>query len=281
MDDRPRSDAYVRRRRLRPLPSLPVPPLDRITPLILTFNEDPNLERVLRRLEWADRIVVVDSFSTDATLAIARSFRQVDLVQRQFDTFADQCNFGLTHVRTEWVLSLDADYVCPDALFGEIAALPSQPAENGYAAPFRYCMGGRPLRASLYPPRTVLYRRAEAHYRNDGHAHRVQVPGPIGRLSQRIDHDDRKPLSAWLRAQERYASEEAAKLRRSAAGELGRADRLRRRIWLAPLLAPAYCLLVKGLLWEGPAGWYYTLQRTYAEMLLSLKLAEQPPPDRV
>jgi glycosyltransferase involved in cell wall biosynthesis len=257
-----------------------VPSLDRITPLILTFNEEPNLQRVLQQLVWAERIVIVDSFSMDGTLAIARSYPQVEVLQRPFDSFADQCNFGLAHVQTEWVLSLDADYVCNRELFAEVAALPAHPAENGFAVRFRYCVAGRPLRASLYPPRTVLYRREHARYRNDGHAHRVEISGGIGKLSHPIDHDDRKPLTAWLRAQERYASEEAVKLRRTPPGELGRADRLRRRVWLAPALAPIYCLLAKGLLWEGPAGWYYTLQRTYAEVLLSLELAEQRLSDR-
>lgn len=257
-----------------------MPPLDRITPLIRTFNEEPNLRRVLQQLAWAKRIVIVDTFSTDRTLAIARSYPQVELLQRRFDSFAEQCNFGLAQVQTEWVLSLDADYVCSPELVAEVAALPAHPAENGFAARFRYCVGGRPLRASLYPPRTVLYRREHARYWNDGHTQRVKISGRIGELSHPIDHDDRKPLSAWLRAQERYAGDEAAKLRRTPPGELGRVDRLRRRTWIAPALAPAYCLLAKGLLWEGPAGWYYTLQRTYAELLLSLKLAEQRFSDR-
>ena len=59
--------------------------LEQITPLILTFNEAPNIGRLLERLDWARRVVVVDSFSDDQTEAIARRCPSVDFVRRCFD----------------------------------------------------------------------------------------------------------------------------------------------------------------------------------------------------
>src|SRR5436853_1091677 len=87
--------------------------LDSITPLILTFNEAPNIGRTLERLRWARDIVVVDSFSDDETLEIVSSFSQARVFQRPFDNFAAQWNFALkeTGIATEWVLGLDADFV--------------------------------------------------------------------------------------------------------------------------------------------------------------------------
>ena len=76
--------------------------LDQITPLVLTFNEEANIGRTLARLTWAPRVVVVDSHSTDRTLEIVRGFPNVEVVQRAFDTFASQWNFGLKSVRTAW-----------------------------------------------------------------------------------------------------------------------------------------------------------------------------------
>src|ERR1051326_2035309 len=151
--------------------------LDQITPLVLTCNEAPNIRRTLERLCWAKEVVVVDSFSTDDTLAIARRFPNIRIVQRAFDSFADQCNFGLQQIQTPWVLSLDADYILSEALVRELSQLStlnSQPSTCAFSARFRYCIQGRPLRASLYPPRTVLYRKDKARYRNEGHGHRVQ-----------------------------------------------------------------------------------------------------------
>lgn len=246
--------------------------LPRITPLILTCNEEPNLGRALECLAWARRTIVVDSYSTDRTVEIARSFSGVDIVQREFDTFASQSNYGLSKVETDWVLSLDADYVCPPELVEEIRTLPEDPEHDGYAARFRYCIFGRPLRGTLYPPRVVLHRCEGARYEQDGHAHRVRLPGSVDRLRSVIEHDDRKPLSSWMEAQARYAEEEATKLLSRNPDGLDPVDRLRRTGVLAPVLVPLYCLVGKRLLLDGRVGWYYTLQRTYAELLLAMRI---------
>lgn len=262
--------------------------LESVTPLLITYNEEANLERVLDRLSWARRIVVVDSFSTDATLDILAEDSRVDVYYRTFESFADQCNFGLTKIETEWVLSLDADYVLADGFVEEMASLVGETASEadseaaseadsevaGYTARFTYCVDGTPLRASLYPPRTVLFRRAMACYAADGHAHRLQLDGDTAPINTRILHDDRKPIASWLDAQRRYAEHEAAKLS-AASTPLGFVDRLRTKRWIAPLLTPLYCLFRKGLILDGPAGWLYTAQRTYAELLLTLYLSAE------
>jgi glycosyltransferase involved in cell wall biosynthesis len=84
--------------------------IEAITPLIITFDEAPNIARTLDKLAWARRIVIVDSGSTDGTVDVVACYPQVSLFKRAFDSLADQCNFGLAQVESEWVLSLDADY---------------------------------------------------------------------------------------------------------------------------------------------------------------------------
>ena len=74
--------------------------LDDITPLVITYNEAPNIARTLDRLLWARRIVVIDSGSTDETLEIVRSYPQAEVIHRPFDDFASQCNFGIAQVAT-------------------------------------------------------------------------------------------------------------------------------------------------------------------------------------
>ncbi|MFM7326188.1 MAG: glycosyltransferase, partial [Nodosilinea sp.] len=106
--------------------------LKNITPLILTYNEAPNIDRTLACLTWASQIVVIDSFSTDDTLAIVQRYPQVQVYQRVFDSFAEQCNFGLTHITTPWTLSLDADYQVSSTLVDEIRLLPDNPVVNGF-----------------------------------------------------------------------------------------------------------------------------------------------------
>lgn len=248
--------------------------LDSITPMILAWNEAANIERCLEAVRWADRVLVIDAMSTDATLEICAKFSNVEVIQREFDTFAAQANFGLSHVRTEWVLSLDADYVVPSEWSTTIGAL-GDGEVAGYSTPFVYCVFGRPLRGSVYPPRTTLYRRAAATYENDGHAHRVRISGPVQLLDVRICHDDRKPLSRWFMAQVRYAREEADKLASTPVAEMTMPDRIRCRIILAPALMSAYCLFVRGCILDGWPGWYYVLQRACAETMLSIELLDR------
>lgn len=247
--------------------------LDQITPLIITYNEACNVARTLDALDWARRIVVVDSGSTDGTLDILARYKQVDVVARSFDNFASQCNFGLTLVNTLWVLSLDADYQLCRELIDEVSAL--QPRDNtmGYRASFTYCIHGRPLRGTLYPPRVVLFRLGAATYEQTGHAHRLNVSGQVERLRGRIRHDDRKPLGRWLASQRTYAAQEAHHL--LAGLPLNRIDRLRRMAWPAPLAVLFYVLFAKGCILDGWPGWYYALQRLIAEALLAAEILDR------
>jgi glycosyltransferase involved in cell wall biosynthesis len=243
-----------------------------LTALILTRNERENIERALGVLAWVPHILIVDSFSTDDTCERAARFPSVEIVKREFDTFASQCNFGLTEIKTPWVLSLDADYILTPDLIGELKGLEPDGDTAGYSAAFRYCVYGRPLRNTIYPPRTILYRRDRAHYEDEGHGHRVRIAGPVFSLKGKIDHDDRKPLSRWIRSQDSYSTLEARHLIATPNDRLNWQDRLRKRIYFAPLVIFFYLLFGRGLILDGWPAWYYVFQRTVAEMLLSLRL---------
>ena len=245
-----------------------------ITPLILTYNEEANLARCLSRLAWAREIVVVDSLSRDATKEIAARHTNVRFVERPFDHHTAQWNFGLERVHTEWVLSLDADYVLEPGFEQELAALHPAADLAAYAASFHYCINSRPLRATLYPPRLALFRRSRCRYVPDGHTQRLHSDGPTAALRTRILHDDRKPLSHWVWSQDRYAKLEAEKLVALPKSALGFNDRIRRTIVLGPPVVLLYTLFVRGVILDGWAGWYYAFQRALAETLLSLRLIE-------
>ncbi|NDJ18726.1 glycosyltransferase family 2 protein [Myxacorys almedinensis] len=248
--------------------------LQDVTPLILTFNEAPNIGRILDHLAWAKRIVVVDSYSTDSTINILKLHPQVEIFQRQFDTHANQWNYGLAQVQTEWVLSLDADYIVPEALVSEINTLSNASEVDSYSIRFKYCVFGKPLRGTILPPRQALFRRQKATYIDDGHTQVLQVSGQYAMLDSYFHHDDRKPLSRWLWAQDRYMALEVKKLLSTPEQELSLGDRIRKSKILAPLVILIYCLFLKGGILDGWAGWYYAFQRVLAEILLSIHLIE-------
>ena len=250
--------------------------LDQITPLILTYNEAPNIARSLDSLRWASEVVVVDSFSTDDTATIAASYPNVRVIKRAFDCHRNQWEFGLkqTGITTEWVLALDADYIVTADLISEFENLKPSAQTTGYRASFIYCISGKRLHSGIYPPVTVLYRTRSANYIQDGHTQRVSLDGEIEELRAPILHDDRKPLRRWFESQKRYTKLEAQKLRAAHPAELSFLDRLRRWPLIVPPLALFYCLIVRAGIFDGWAGFYYAFQRTVAELMLSLYLIE-------
>lgn len=246
-----------------------------ITPIILTYNEAPNITRTLDQLAWAERVVVIDSGSTDATLAILAGYPQVEVLYRPFDTHAQQWNFGLAQVRSPWVLSLDADYVLSPALLAELEQWQPQATIAGYYLPFRYCVFGKPLRGGILPPRLALFERSKSHYVDDGHTQLLMLDGSSDHFKHPIHHDDRKPLSRWLWAQDRYAQLELAKFQAADQRFSRFNDWVRKQIVLAPFAVFFYCLIIKGGILDGWRGWYYAFQRMLAELLLALHLMEE------
>jgi glycosyltransferase involved in cell wall biosynthesis len=250
--------------------------LDQITPLILTYNEAPNIGRTLAALGWARDIIVVDSFSNDETLEIASSFPQVRVFQREFDSHRNQWEFGLreTDIKTPWVLALDADYVVTNEAVAELKELQPDEAIVGYRAKFTYCIHGKEIHSGIYPPVTVLYRREVATYVQDGHTQRVVVDGRVEGLRVRLLHDDRKSLRRWLYSQARYAELEREGIVKRQREALDFRDRIRLWFVVAPAAMFFYCLIVRGGILDGWPGLYYAFQRSLAELMLSLYLLE-------
>jgi glycosyltransferase involved in cell wall biosynthesis len=249
--------------------------LDAITVLILTYDEESNIGRTLEAVQWARQILIIDSGSTDRTLEIVAAYPQVRVLTRKFDSFAEQCNFGLAHITTPWVLSLDADYELTPGITAEIGNLVPIDQVSGYRARFIYRINGRPLRATLYPPRTILYRHDRARYRNEGHGHRVVVEGDVRNLAGRIYHDDRKPLARWFGSQQGYARREAEHLLSAPRHELNTMDRIRLLGWLAPIAVLPYTLFVKRCILDGRAGLLYAFQRLLAETMIAIEIMDR------
>jgi glycosyltransferase involved in cell wall biosynthesis len=245
-----------------------------VTPLILTYNEADNIARALEKLVWANQIVVIDSYSTDETLDILNQYPSVKVLQRKFDTHANQWNYGISHVDTDWVLSLDADYILTSKVIDEIKNIDFESGKNAYFARFQYCVFGKPLKGTILPPRQILFNKNHSKYVDDGHTQRLKVEGTSADLSGFVHHDDRKPLSRWLWAQDRYMVIEAQKIISTPWSELSWSDRARRTKVFAPPLILFYCLVLKKGVLDGSAGLYYALQRVLAEILLTLCLIE-------
>lgn len=254
--------------------------LARITPVILCYNEEANIRKNLEKLVWAKAVVVVDSFSTDDTLQIASEFENIHIYKRNFDTHATQWNYALDKVNTEWVMTLDADYVLTNELIREISQICYPSLFSAYTVSLRMCVLGKPIRCGLMPPRMVLFDKKRCIYYDDGHTQQLKVDGLVSSLRGEIYHDDLKPLDRFLWSQTRYSLLTLQNLtsRNNKEGVLtkgGLAKSMRIRSILWPFLMFCYILFWKGGIFEGSRGVHYAFQRLVAESIIKLRLLEK------
>lgn len=185
-----------------------------VSVLIFTLDEELNLPACLDSLEWCDDIVVIDSFSTDATLDICRR-RQIRIVQHAFTGFGDQRNFALQNVQLkhDWVLILDADERVPRELAEELSILAATNAPHigAYRLRRRFYLWGKWLRhSSLYPTWVVRFvHRKKVHYMNRGHAETEQVGGETGEIQSYLVDENLRGLDAWFDRQYAYSRKDA------------------------------------------------------------------------
>lgn len=243
--------------------------------LVITYNEEMNIFRTLSAIQWIPEVLIVDSGSTDRTLEIIGQFSNTRIIYRKFDSFANQCNFGLDQLSADWVLSLDADYVLSPQLSFEVSKLVSNGVKHissfqAYRIGFYYCINGKSIRSGLLPPRTCLYQRKCASYVDVGHGHKVMINGNVGQLKSKIYHDDRKPFTTWLETQQRYQRIEAAMLTAKRSKGLPIQDLIRKHTFMAPFSAFFMCLILRRGLLDGKAGIIYAFYRLVAESLLYL-----------
>ena len=143
---------------------------------------------------------------------------------------------------------------------------------GGYAggvAGFEYRVSGRPLLGSVYPAKLVVFRRDGVRVSQPGHTQELEVDGPVYRFAAKLIHDDRKPVTRFVRSQVEYSRLEASRL--SSGTRLRWQDRLR-RLGLMPILAGAAAYLRSGGPLRGSASLRYAYERTLFECMLALRV---------
>ncbi len=177
---------------------------------IITLNEEKNIDRCLKSVSWADEIIVVDSFSQDKTLEICRKYKAKTFT-RSFINYADQKNYALSQVTSEWALSLDADEEVTEELKQEILATIQDPkALAGYRIPHHPFIFGRKFYYSgtqdAKPIR--LFKKLSARYSQPIHEV-VQISGAIGTLRSPFLHYTYPTIEDYFTRFNRYTSMEA------------------------------------------------------------------------
>lgn len=261
-----------------------------VSVLILTLDEELNLPACLASVSWSDDIVVLDSFSQDRTVEIARNFG-ARVYQRRFDSERQQRTYGLREIeyRNRLVYLPDADEVTPPALRDELLSIAGDPSRREvlYRVRFKTLLMGQWLRhSSLYP--TWIARLVEpSRIRFEREINLETVAnGPEGRLEGHVLHYTfNKGLNAWFDKHNRYSWHEARESLKSLAAErvdwhallfATGAERRRAlktlsfRLPCRPLLRFLYMYLLRGGFLDGRAGFVYCrLLMTYETMIVT------------
>ena len=182
--------------------------------LVLTYNEEANIADCLDSVRWADDVVVLDSFSSDETQAIAEE-KGARFFQRKFDDFGSQRNYALDSIdfKHEWVFHLDADERFNDELRDECERVISGDCKSAYFVPNRIIFLGRWIRrCTQYPyPQVRLIKRGEVRFAKSGHGQKEdQAVRGVGHIHVAYDHYNfSKGIEDWISKHNKYSSEEA------------------------------------------------------------------------
>ena len=243
----------------------------RVSVIVPVKNEAENLRRCLPALAWADEVFVVDSQSTDETIAVAESFG-AEVVQFHFNgTYPKKKNWALDHLpfRNEWALIVDADEVVVPELAEEIARRTSADEADGFYLNMKYFFLGRRIKHCGYAEawNLRLFKHRLGRYEkmpvapgtrtgdNEAHEH-VELDGRTLRLAHELDHHAYPSIAVWVEKHNRYAVWEAAMysrfLREPIPATIGRGKRFKRllkkvylRLPMRPLVRFAYAYFAR------------------------------------
>jgi len=187
-----------------------------LTVVILTYNEEKNIRFALESVKgWVKNIFIVDSFSTDNTLEIAREFK-CKIYQNPWRNYASQLNWALKNlsIDTEWIMRLDADEIVTSSLRDElIDELPR--IENDitglYVNRRIYFLGKWMKHGTMYPIKVLrIWRKGSGYCEKRWMDEHIKIiKGKIFFLKNDIIDNNRNNLSWWINKHNQYATREA------------------------------------------------------------------------
>jgi glycosyltransferase involved in cell wall biosynthesis len=179
----------------------------RLSAIIITKDEAANIAECLDSVAFCDERIVVDSGSTDGTLAIARE-KGARVSLHTWQGFGPQKNHALSLARGEWVLSIDADERVTPELAAAIQEALAKQSHDAYEILRRSSFCGAMMRQSGWSRDFVLrlFRRGKARFSDDVVHERVLYPGPVGRIKAPLVHHPVKRLEDAIRRMDTYST---------------------------------------------------------------------------
>ncbi|MGK4567617.1 glycosyltransferase family 2 protein [Flavobacterium sp. 3HN19-14] len=167
-------------------------PNNNISVLIITLNEEIHMQELLSDLDFADEVIVVDSFSTDRTKEISESFSNVKFLVNKFENYTSQRNFAIDKARNNWILFIDADERLTPELKAEILETVERPkTASAYMFPRKFMFKKKPLHFSGWQTDRIfrLFRKDKARYTAQRLVHeKLDVDGQVGFFENELIH---------------------------------------------------------------------------------------------
>lgn len=163
---------------------------NKLTALVITLNEEKNIRDLMLNLDFADEIIVVDSFSSDKTLEILKEFPQVKVYQHAFNNFSEQRNIAIDYATNDWILFIDGDERISDNLKQEIQnVLNSNNTKRGYYLKRKFYFFNEPVNFSgLQSDKNLrLFQKKNAKYHGIVHE-KLNFNDNIGVLNNYLIH---------------------------------------------------------------------------------------------
>ncbi|MCK5637997.1 MAG: glycosyltransferase family 2 protein [Flavobacteriaceae bacterium] len=179
----------------------------RITAIIPSLNEELFIEDAIKSVDFADEIIVIDSFSTDNTIELVKK-HNVKILQREFDDFSSQKNYAIEKAKYNWIYILDADERVSDKLKNEIlSALVHTHNKVGFCIYRSFYYHDKKLKYSGYQRDKVvrLFRKDKCRYDGALVHERIKCNGEIEKMKNKIDHYSYKSYDHFKKKLEHYA----------------------------------------------------------------------------
>lgn len=264
--------------------------------VILTHNESVHIERAIKNvLGWADKIIILDSYSEDDTVNKAQKLG-AEVIKRKFDNYKNQREYAIDYVKrnTEWLFFLDADEYLSEDLKNEITDAIRNKEISGYYLPRKFIFMNRWIKwGGYYPVFLLRLFRPEQAYLNGLVNEHVMVKGNTKKLRNDFVDHNLKGINSWVEKHNRYASYEAIELmnsksknfqslNQSTTTQVGRKQWLRKNIWnklptviVRPFVYFIYRYFFRLGFLDGKAGFiYHFLQAYWFWLIIDIKYVE-------
>lgn len=244
---------------------------EKVTAIIPTFNNEKIIRRCLESVKWADEILVVDSFSTDATLDICREYG-TRIIQHEYINSALQKNWAIPQAKHDWIFCLDSDESLEKGAKEEILSLITDLGDSYEAARLprkNYVFGKWIKGCGFYPDYVVrLYKKQYRYSAREVHAHIVVDDKKVKTLTYNIIHDDLDNLYSLLEKFSRYMKYELDELKKQ------NKKFTLKDVTLRPIYMFCWAYFYKRGFADGIRGFFLSVYKAYYNFMMYMMLWE-------